>query len=189
MASDGGIFTFGDASFQGSEGARHLNQPIVGVAVDPATGGYWLVASDGGIFTFGAPFLGSKGGQRLNQPIVGMAPTPDGAGYYLVASDGGIFVEGDGVLEGSAGGRALSAPVVAMAAVPTGPRLAPPLSITTRAVPAGTAGLAYPPTAWRPQEGCRRTGGPRPACPAGYRSPAWACCRVCPPCRASIPQS
>ena len=36
-----------------------LNAPIVGMAGDPATGGYWLVGSDGGIFSFGAPFEGA----------------------------------------------------------------------------------------------------------------------------------
>ena len=43
------------------------------MAADPATGGYWEVASDGGIFSFNAPFQGSMGGTHLNQPIVGMA--------------------------------------------------------------------------------------------------------------------
>ena len=52
-ASDGGIFTFGDAHFYGSTGAMHLNQPIVGMAATPSGHGYWLTASDGGIFTFG----------------------------------------------------------------------------------------------------------------------------------------
>jgi hypothetical protein len=42
------------------------------MAADPATGGYWLVASDGGIFSFGAPFEGSTGNLQLNRPIVGM---------------------------------------------------------------------------------------------------------------------
>ena len=56
MASDGGIFTFGDAAFYGSTGL-HLNEPMVGMAATPEDGGYWLVASDGGIFSFGdAPF-------------------------------------------------------------------------------------------------------------------------------------
>ena len=32
VASDGGVFTFGDATFNGSTGAIHLNQPVVGVA-------------------------------------------------------------------------------------------------------------------------------------------------------------
>ena len=31
------------------------------MAVDRATGGYWLVGSDGGVFAFNAPFLGSTG--------------------------------------------------------------------------------------------------------------------------------
>jgi hypothetical protein len=32
VASDGGIFAFGDAVFHGSTGATRLNQPIVGMA-------------------------------------------------------------------------------------------------------------------------------------------------------------
>ena len=63
VASDGGIFSFGDAAFYGSAGGLKLNQPIVGMAATPDGGGYWLVASDGGIFSFGdAAFYGSAGG-------------------------------------------------------------------------------------------------------------------------------
>ena len=102
VASDGGIFSFGDAAFHGSEGGVHLNQPIVGMASTPDGRGYWLVASDGGIFSFGdAGVLRLEGGRTLNQPIVGMAPTPDGGGYWLVASDGGIFSFGDAAFHGS----------------------------------------------------------------------------------------
>jgi hypothetical protein len=54
-------------------GGQHLNAPVVGMAYDSATGGYYEVASDGGIFAFGAPSLGSMGGQHLNAPVVGMA--------------------------------------------------------------------------------------------------------------------
>jgi hypothetical protein len=32
VASDGGIFSFGDAPFFGSTGGQPLNQPIVGMA-------------------------------------------------------------------------------------------------------------------------------------------------------------
>ena len=94
--------------------------PIVSMAGDPATGGYWLVASNGGVFSFGAPFFGSTGGMALRAPIVGLAPTPDGGGYWLVAADGGIFCFGDATFSGSTGGTALSAPVVGMAADPNG---------------------------------------------------------------------
>ncbi len=60
VASDGGIFSFGDANFYGSTGSMTLNKPIVGMAATPDGKGYWLVASDGGIFSFGdAPYVGS----------------------------------------------------------------------------------------------------------------------------------
>ncbi|MHB1719099.1 MAG: hypothetical protein ACYCV1_03040, partial [Acidimicrobiales bacterium] len=85
VASDGGVFSFGDASFFGSMGGKPLVKPIVGMASTPDGGGYWLVASDGGVFSFGdASFFGSMGGKPLVKPIVGMASTPDGGGYWLV---------------------------------------------------------------------------------------------------------
>ena len=105
VASDGGIFTFGDASFHGSMGGSFHATPIVGMAATPDGAGYWEVAADGGIFTFGdANFYGSMGGQHLNAPIVGMAATPDGRGYFEVASAGGIFTFGDASFHGSAVG-------------------------------------------------------------------------------------
>jgi Bacterial Ig-like domain (group 1) len=120
-ASDGGVFTFGDASFHGSTGNVHLNRPIVGMAATPDGGGYWLVASDGGIFAFGnAAFHGSTGNIHLNQPIVGMAATPDGGGYWLVASDGGIFTFGNAAFHGSTGNIHLNRPIVGMAASSSG---------------------------------------------------------------------
>ena len=79
MASDGGIFAFGDAQFYGSMGGKPLNKPIVGIAATPDGGGYWEVASDGGIFAFGdAQFYGSMGGKPLDKPVVGMAASPEG---------------------------------------------------------------------------------------------------------------
>jgi autotransporter-associated beta strand protein len=73
LGSDGGIFTFGDAGFFGSTGAKKLNAPIIAMAASPDGHGYWLLGSDGGIFTFGdAGFFGSTGAKKLNAPIVGM---------------------------------------------------------------------------------------------------------------------
>jgi hypothetical protein len=103
VASDGGIFSYGDAPFYGSTGNIVLNKPIVGMAATASGNGYWMTASDGGIFAFGAaPFYGSTGALTLNQPIVGMTPTPDGQGYWLVARDDGIFTFGDAVFAGAA---------------------------------------------------------------------------------------
>jgi hypothetical protein len=118
VASDGGIFSYGDAAFYGSTGGIRLNQPIVGMAATPSGRGYWLVASDGGIFAFGdADFFGSTGSLRLVQPVVAMARTVDGHGYWLVAADGGMFAFGNAPFFGSIAG-ASAPPVVAMAAQP-----------------------------------------------------------------------
>ncbi len=121
VASDGGVFDFGDASFWGSTGGITLNKPVVGMASTPSTSGYWLVASDGGIFSYGdAQFHGSMGGRPLNQPIVGMASTRNGGGYWLVAADGGIFGFGNAQFYGSTGSMHLNRPIVGMAATPDG---------------------------------------------------------------------
>jgi len=121
VASDGGIFPFGDAGGYGSTGDMRLNQPMVGLAATPSGKGYWLVAADGGVFPFGdAGGYGSTGNLRLNRPVVGMAATPTGKGYWLVAADGGVFPFGDAGGYGSTGNLRLNRPVVGMAATPTG---------------------------------------------------------------------
>ena len=87
MASDGGIFTYGDAQFYGSTGAIRLNKPIAGMAPTPDGQGYWLVASDGGIFTYGdAAFYGSLGADDVS--VLGIMIDPSTAGYTLVQPDG-----------------------------------------------------------------------------------------------------
>ncbi len=121
VASDGGIFSYGNARFLGSMGGRHLNAPMVAMAATPDGKGYWTVASDGGIFSYGnAIFHGSMGGRHLNAPMVGIATGPGGCGYWTVAADGGIFSYGSSVFHGSMGGKRLNAPVVAMASTPGG---------------------------------------------------------------------
>ncbi|MCM3923168.1 CHAP domain-containing protein [Frankia sp. AiPs1] len=121
VASDGGVFTFGDAAFYGSMGGKSLNKPVVGIAATPTGRGYWLVASDGGVFAFGdAAFHGSLGSRPLGQPVVGIAATPTGRGYWLVASDGGVFAFGDARLHGSMAGQHLNAAVTGIAAAPSG---------------------------------------------------------------------
>ncbi len=121
VTSDGGVFTFGDASFHGSTGGITLNRPVVATASTPSGKGYWLFASDGGVFTFGdAPFLGSTGGMNLNKPIVAAAATPTGGGYWLFASDGGVFTFGDAPFLGSTGSVHLNRPIVGAASTPSG---------------------------------------------------------------------
>jgi hypothetical protein len=120
LASDGGVFAFGGATFDGSMGGEPLSSPVVGMVTDPV-GGYWLVAANGGVFAFGgAGNDGSMAGRALNSRIVGMAATPDGGGYWLVAADGGVFAFGNATYSGSMGGKPLNSPIVGMAADPKG---------------------------------------------------------------------
>jgi len=121
VASDGGVFSFGNAGFHGSAGNLKLVKPVVGMAATPDGGGYWLVASDGGVFSYGdAAFSGSTGALRLAQPVTAMAPTPDAHGYWLVASDGGVFSFGDAPFQGSLPGAGVSATGVAILPTRTG---------------------------------------------------------------------
>jgi hypothetical protein len=74
VASDGGIFAFGDAAFYGSTGSLSLNSAIAGMASTPDSKGYWLVALDGGIFSFGdAAFSGSANAMQLGAPAVAIS--------------------------------------------------------------------------------------------------------------------
>ena len=74
MASDGGIFNFGDVAYFGSAGGMPISAPVVGMVRTADGQGYWMVGRDGGIFNYGdAGFYGSAGGLHLNRPIVGMA--------------------------------------------------------------------------------------------------------------------
>ncbi len=121
VAADGGVFSYGSATFEGSHGGSPLHAPIVGMAATPDGKGYWLVAADGGVFAYGdAAFEGSHGNSPLHRPVVGMAATPDGNGYWLVAADGGVFAYGDAPFYGSHGGSPLNQPIVGMARTPDG---------------------------------------------------------------------
>jgi hypothetical protein len=74
VASDGGVFAFGDAKFYGSTANLPLNKPVVAMRPTSSGRGYWLVAADGGVFAFGnAAFYGSLANLRLNAPIVDIA--------------------------------------------------------------------------------------------------------------------
>jgi hypothetical protein len=121
VASDGGVFNFGDAGYYGSTGGDDLNQPIVGIQPTPDNGGYWTVAADGGVFAFGdASFYGSATGLSPHSAIVGLASTPDGRGYWEAAADGAVFAFGDAVYAGRA---APGEPVVGITASGAGYRL------------------------------------------------------------------
>jgi N-acetylmuramoyl-L-alanine amidase len=66
VAADGGVFSFGDATFYGSAAASHPTAPAVGMAAVPGGGGYWLA--------FGTP-------QPLAGKIVGIDPGHNGLNW------------------------------------------------------------------------------------------------------------
>ncbi len=71
VASDGGVFTFGDARFLGSTGGMELRRPVVGMKATRSGRGYWLASEEGSIFAYGdAEPLGSTGGNALQAPAV-----------------------------------------------------------------------------------------------------------------------
>jgi len=118
VASDGGVFSFGDASFYGSAGGTRLNASVTGVAAMPDGQGYWLVASDGGVFTYGsAGYFGSVPGQGITgqAPIVAITPTPTGSGYWIAGANGAVYTYGDARFLGAPNAGHLVAPVSGIA--------------------------------------------------------------------------
>jgi hypothetical protein len=95
VASDGGVFAFGDAHFAGScPGIGGCAGAAVAVMPDASGNGYWLVTQTGHVYAFGdAPFLGAPGPQ--SSPITSATPTPSGHGYYVLDADGHVFAYGD----------------------------------------------------------------------------------------------
>jgi hypothetical protein len=113
VARDGGVFAF-NAGYYGSLAGTGRSD-VVGIAADPATGGYVIAEADGSYTQFGpdiTPAPTSPG--HLNAPIVGITETPDGGGAWLVGADGGVFAIGNAAFFGSAGNLSLNQPVVGL---------------------------------------------------------------------------
>jgi hypothetical protein len=121
-AADGGVFTAGDAAFEGSAASRPLRAAIAGMAATRSGHGYWLVASDGGVFTFGdAYFQGSGVGAPDRSRVVGIAPYGfhTTRSYLLAKADGSVTeYTPDGARQLN-GPLFLNAPVVGIAATPS----------------------------------------------------------------------
>jgi outer membrane protein assembly factor BamB len=97
----------------------NLAAPVVGMCVDPKSGGFWLASSKGNVYNFGnAPFYGSEAGKPV-PTVVGTAADPSTGGYWLVTHLGNVYSFG-APFYGSEVGKALPAPVVGMAVDPSG---------------------------------------------------------------------
>jgi hypothetical protein len=134
VASDGGVFTFGDARFFGSAGDTGVDD-VVGMARTPSGSGYWIATRSGRVFGYGEARAASAG----RSGVVAIVRNAVGVGYTLVYGDGGVV----GAAGRTAGGMwtvtsagrvralggapfegevttALNAPIVGMAGAPWG---------------------------------------------------------------------
>jgi hypothetical protein len=95
VASDGGVFAFGDAKFAGScPGIGGCAGAAVAVMPDASGRGYWLVTQSGAVYAFGdAPYYGAPGRQSV--PVTSAVRTPDGRGYWILFANGAIAPYGD----------------------------------------------------------------------------------------------
>jgi len=95
VASDGGVFTFGDAKFEGScPGIGGCSGAAVAVMPDASGNGYWLVTATGHVYAFGdAPSYGTPGPQSV--PVTSAVRTVDGGGYWILFANGVVDAYGD----------------------------------------------------------------------------------------------
>ena len=95
VASDGGVFAFGDAHFAGScPGIGGCVGAAVAVVPDATGNGYWVITKAGYVYGFGdAGYFGAPGPQ--SSPTTSAVPTPDGRGYYIIDGAGQVFAYGD----------------------------------------------------------------------------------------------
>ena len=104
VASDGGVFAFGDAHFAGScPGIGGCSGAAVAVMPDASGNGYWLVTQTGNVYTFGdASYYGAPG--NTGSPVTSAVRTPDGGGYWILTANGTVYDYGDAGDYGDAAG-------------------------------------------------------------------------------------
>jgi hypothetical protein len=95
VASDGGVFTFGDAKFAGScPGIGGCSGAAVSVVPDASGNGYWLVTATGHVYAFGdATNYGAPGPQSV--AVTSAVRTADGKGYWILFANGVVSTFGD----------------------------------------------------------------------------------------------
>jgi SpoIID/LytB domain protein len=127
VAADGGVFDFGDATYQGSAyskgftgltGSHPLAAPVVGIASTPGANGYWLLESNGTVLSFGA--AQSFGQLTGASKIVGIAATADGQGYWLLGANGAVYGFGDASSYGSLNLQGQGTTAVSIVTAPNG---------------------------------------------------------------------
>jgi Pro-kumamolisin, activation domain len=121
VASDGGVFAFGDAAYAGScVSIGGCSGSAVAVMPDATGDGYWLVTATGHVYTFGdATYDGAPNG--VPSPVTSAIRTPDGGGYWILLANGTVDAFGDAAnLGGATGAVGGSNPATAIFATADG---------------------------------------------------------------------
>lgn len=131
LSADGGIFTFGTATFAGSVPDKPrsdwINEEIVSFSANESGSGYVVVAKSGKAWWFNFEerpqlpnvLLETFGSSRLNSPIAAVMTRSCG-GYLMVANDGGVFATpmSDCGFQGSLGANPPNTDIVALSPIP-----------------------------------------------------------------------
>ena len=100
VSANGGVFTFGDAHYEGScASAGGCTHPVTAIVPD-GSAGYWLLLSDCEMLAMGGiPNIPSLGCQAYAKAhglqAVAASRSPSGDGYWILLSNGAVFAEGD----------------------------------------------------------------------------------------------
>jgi hypothetical protein len=106
VGADGGVFTFGDAKFEGScPGIGGCVGTAVAVMPDASGQGYWIVTNVGDVYSFGdAVYHGGPGPQGSS--VTAAVRTPNGGGYLILLANGAVYAYGNAVNRGAPVGAA-----------------------------------------------------------------------------------
>jgi len=112
VASDGGVFSFGDAAFHGSTGTSSSTSNRRN-DVTPSGNGYTMVASDGGIFTFGDAHSKAPSVAHLSHDPSLRWQQPERRGYWFSDTNGAVTSEGPKANYWGSAPQVINKPVVA----------------------------------------------------------------------------
>jgi hypothetical protein len=98
LRANGAVYGYGVQSHGSLAGTLHYltTAPVlaVAIAVDSATGGYWIATSTGGVAAFDATGDGvpaTPTHEKYNgNPVTALAALPDGSGYYVLHANGEV---------------------------------------------------------------------------------------------------
>jgi peptidoglycan/xylan/chitin deacetylase (PgdA/CDA1 family) len=91
---NGRVRSFGRTSYGSDAGKLRAGVTAVGLASDPATGGYWILKSTGDVDSFHAPRHGSLAGKTPAGATVVAITAGKPGGYLILTSDGGVHAYG-----------------------------------------------------------------------------------------------